>query len=530
MTTAEDDRRGTVGDDSWRRLSPWAMLQFAFQAGAGLVRITLFAVVAAMFGAARSNRDLMYWLIPVVLMGLALVSAVLGYFFYRFRITSAAVHVRQGWLHRRHLELALDRIQNISIEEPFYYRLLGLVTLKIDGAGSTSEEVRIAAIPRDEAEAIRAFIKARRTSARGVSSAFATGSEGAGAEAAGGRFTGGEAAATLAAGAELRFTRSLGDLVIHGLTNNRAFIVIASLFGLMSQTNLSPTELIKRLGIDFDVLIAGMSMVRLAVLIALSFLLATGVLALLSVFGSIATYYGFSLYRTGNGILVKRGLLTRHEIHVEKSRIQSIALRQDWLDYLLGRRNVLLEPIAHAPVNNDNPAAAAILGKRILVPSVRLHETEIVTDEVLRVRPESLRYASASKRLFYKYAVLFSVLYAVYLAGLLVAQAWWLVAAVTVLWILHTALLRMNWKRKGLAIDGDIIVVRSGVIGVNYAIFPALKLQRVTHVQSLLMRRRHLSTLVFNTGSTTARMPHVDTRLASSVIDYCLYAVESGRR
>jgi putative membrane protein len=245
------------------------------------------------------------------------------------------------------------------------------------------------------------------------------------------------------------------------------------------------------------------------------------------VLGSIATYYGFSMYRTGNGILVKRGLLTRHEIHVEKSRIQSIALRQDWLDYLLGRRNVLLEPIAHGSVNNDNPAAAAILSKRILVPSVRLHETAIVTDEVLRVRPEALQYTPAGKRLFYRYAVLFSVVYAAYLLPLVVTGAWWLVAAVVLLWFFHMSLLRMSWKRKGIAIDGDIVVVRSGVIGVNYAIFSTLKLQRITHWQSWLMRRRQMSTLVFSTASTTARMPYVDTRLASSVIDYCLYAVES---
>jgi len=506
MTTAEHTPRRAVGDEAWRRLSPWSMLQFGFQAGAGFVRIAFFAFVATMIGAARSDRDFVAWLIPVVLIGLALVSAVLGYFFYRFCITSAAVHVRQGWLQRKHLELALDRIQNISIEEPFYYRLIGLVTLKIDGAGSTSEEVRIAAISRDEAEAIRAFIEARRAS----------------------RFTDGEATATPAPDAELRFTRSVADLVVHGLTNNRAFIVIAGLFGIMSQTKLSPMELVERLGIDFDVLIAGMSMVRLAVLIVLSFLLATGVLALFSVLGSIVTYYGFSLYRTGNGILVKRGLLTRHEIHVEKSRIQSIALRQDWLDYLLGRRNVLLEPIGHAPITNDNPAAAAMLGKRILVPSVRLHETEIVTDEVLRVRPEALHYTPASKRLFYRYAISFSVIYAAYFTPVLVLQAWWLVAAVALVWVSHTALLHMSWKRKGLAIDGDIVVVRSGVIGVNYAIFSALKLQRVTHVQSLLMRRRNLSTLVFSTASTAARMPCVATPLANAVIDYCLYAVEAG--
>lgn len=545
MTTPQDAADSlTAGDDAWRRLSPWSMLQPG-------VRLGLYAGPMMLASAAGSDLGV---LVPMALVGLAVVNIVLGYLFYRFRISATVVQVRRGWLQRRHLELAFDRIQNITIEEPFYYRLLGLVTLKIDGAGSTSEEVRIAAIPREEADSIRAFIKARRN---GGEAPLLPGSERtARDEAAGGHTSGHDLAGRDAAGgdappktadhAELRFSRSLSDLVVHGLTNNRAFIVIAGLFGGLSQTNLSPMELIQRLGVevlgidvlgsDFDVLIAGMSMLRLAVLLVVSFLVATALIALLSVLGSIATYYGFSLYRTGNGILVKRGLLTRHEVHVERSRIQSIALRQDWLDYLLGRRNVVLEPITHAPIGNPDPAGGAATGKRILVPSVRLHETAVVTDEVLRVRPDALRYAPASRRLFYVRAVFFAVIYGSYLAVLVAAaangraRAWWFVAAVVLVWALHTALLRMSWKRKGLAIDGDVVVVRSGVIGVNYAIFSAFKLQRVMRVQSLLMRRRRLSTLVFSTASTAARMPHIDTSLASSVIDYCLYAVESGQR
>lgn len=497
-----EDTGSRIGDD-WRRLSPWSMLQ-------SVAKLVSFAVPLVL-GAALASLDLMT---AAAIIGVAALNVVLGYLFYRFRISDTAVEVRQGWLQRTHLELSFDRIQNIGIEEPFYFRLLGIVTLKIDSAGSATEEVRVAAIRRAEAESIRAFIKARRS----------------GGEATSNEAGGGEATPTPTDDAELRFTRSLGDLVIHGITNNRAFIAIAGLFGLMSQTNLSPMDLVRRLGIDFDVMFAGMSMVRLAVLIVVAALLSIGLTALLSVLGSIMAYYGFAMYRTSNGILVKRGLLTRHEIHVEKSRIQSIALRQDWLDLLIGRRNVVFEPVAHGPAVSNPESAAAAQGKRILVPSVRLQETAAVTDEVLRVRPEALRYTPASKRPFYRFAIFFSIIYAMYAALPLSRQAWWFVAGVAVIWALHTALMFMNWKRKGLAIDGDIVVVRSGIIGVNYAIFQTVKLQRITRVQSLLMRRRKLSTLVFSTASTAARMPYLDTRFANSVMDYCLYTVEAGHK
>jgi putative membrane protein len=98
---------------------------------------------------------------------------------------------------------------------------------------------------------------------------------------------------------------------------------------------------------------------------------------------------------------------------------------------------------------------------------------------------------------------------------------------VLVLWPLHVALVYMKWKRAGLAIDGDIVVARGGVIGIEYQIFLASKAQDVSHVQSVLMRRRHLSSLVFNTASSTIKVRYLNTDFARSVVDYCVYRAEA---
>ena len=46
----------------------------------------------------------------------------------------------------------------------------------------------------------------------------------------------------------------------------------------------------------------------------------------------------------------------------------------------------------------------------------------------------------------------------------------------------------MSWRRAGLAISGDVIVARSGTIGIDYQMFPAYKTQDVSHMQSVLMK------------------------------------------
>jgi uncharacterized membrane protein YdbT with pleckstrin-like domain len=51
-----------------------------------------------------------------------------------------------------------------------------------------------------------------------------------------------------------------------------------------------------------------------------------------------------------------------------------------------------------------------------------------------------------------------------------------------------------------------IVVARSGMIAVDYHVFAAFKVQEVRHVQSLLMHRHDVSSLVFRTAATTTRV------------------------
>src|SRR5690606_8466764 len=110
------------------------------------------------------------------------------------------------------------------------------------------------------------------------------------------------------------FSRSLADLVVFGLTNNRAFLVIGGVIAFMSQTPLSIEGLLRSMGVDVGAFLAAQSITRLAVLFVIAFVMVMVVLAVLSVFASIATYSRFRIYRAGDSFTVRRGLFTRHEM------------------------------------------------------------------------------------------------------------------------------------------------------------------------------------------------------------------------
>jgi hypothetical protein len=122
---------------------------------------------------------------------------------------------------------------------------------------------------------------------------------------------------------QLEQAQAARDLIVHGLTNSRSFIAVAAILGLLAQSGLSPREIAARFGIEFDVVVAGLSLVRFVVLVVVSFIAAVGVIALLSVLVSIVTYYGFSMYRTAGTTSFSNAFHTRRDKLIRLRRSSS---------------------------------------------------------------------------------------------------------------------------------------------------------------------------------------------------------------
>ena len=400
--------------------------------------------------------------------------------------------------------MQFHRIQNVNIEHPFYFRALGLVTVRIESAGSASEKVSLAALPLADGEQIREEIHRFHQARDPVDS-------------------GDLPAAPI-------LTRSLTDLVIHGLTNNRAWIILGALGALYSQVSDNINTYVAGLGIDIGGYVASSGAIALALIAISALMLAVVFVAAISVLGSIFSYYRYELYRTDEAFRVRRGLLTRHEINMRKSRIQSVRIRRDWLDMILGRMNVIFEQISHA-----TPGQASGFGadKHILVPSVESQHTDRLTSEALSAeRIANLTFTGISRRYFKKLAGITCSAYLYF--GLMVVAfipggSAWIILLLPPL-ALHIALLYMSWKRWGLAIDGGIIVVRRGVIGVDHTLIPAFKIQEVSRIRTPLMKRHGLSSIRFSVASRSTSVPFLPDQVVRNAIDYCLFQTESTDR
>lgn len=498
-------------DENWQKLSAWSVLHFIAsflkQLGGSLI-----ATIPVIYGISSLDDPLLVVAVVSALITLTITYAILQYVYFSYQVTNDSVLVRKGILFKKQINLGFERIQNVSFKHPFYFRPLELVTVKIDSAGSSDDEVYLSALGGRHAQLIHDQITAAKLV---LGQSPEENSESVN------DFPARSASKT---GRRFLIDRSLWDLVIHGLTNNRAWIILGALGAVYGQFKEQLLTFIADLGFDVSGFLSDQTIPVVVLLLLSAFFLSLLIVGVMSVVGSIFSYYNYKLYDTDDAFTVNRGLLTRHEIHIKKSRIQNVYFRQDWLDRVLGRVNLIFEQLSHKTQGQDDV--------KLLVPTVTLAEAQWLTRKVMPLPDmESLSFTSISKRYCFRNVALWGLLY---LPAVLLAagseDAVWIVPAVFVLYFLHAGLLYRSWKCKGIAVDADAVVVRQGIFGIDYLVIPAYKLQRAKYIQSPLMKRHGLASLQLTVASRSIEVPFLDSALVRQVIDFTLYQAESSNR
>lgn len=167
-------------DDGWRHLSPLSPV----------LRLGVFALAIIGYFIAQAGERFMsalgggWWTsgpdsgdgseditaraIANPLIGLAVLVAVLSlvglaawlsWRFSRFRITERQVEFRKGWLFREHRQVPMDRIQAVELRRPLLAQLLRLAEVDVQSAGGKDSHLKIAFLPLADAHQVRLQIQ-----------------------------------------------------------------------------------------------------------------------------------------------------------------------------------------------------------------------------------------------------------------------------------------------------------------------------------------------------------------------------------
>lgn len=530
--SSEDRPEVETGGD-WQRLAVISILYFTIRNFTNMAQGLIYAVPA--LAISFNIWDNLFS--PQVLIGAGVLflstsgSGVISYLMYKFRVHNQHVEIHHGVFQRRYTNLPLWRIQNVKIERPFYYRPFGYALVVLDTAGSGKEEAKIVAVPESYAEALKKQVLYEKVQHIGDD---VTGKSD---EEMGDKDSSTQhsakidtAAASALTNEEVLNRRSVKDIIIHGITNNRVWIILGAAAPFYDDVFGVVSEWLANKGLQLNQIVGEQTVAwwqfGLYAFVVLMMIMA--LVALLSVGGALFTFYGYTLSRTGDRYIRRSGLLNKLEVSMRASRIQMITAKQDWLDKVLKRVNLYFEQNSTA----GQQMQELMSPNKLIVPSVTEDEAFALSQEVMPgCDLRGQHYQTISRRFirFWLLAAWTTPLIGIFVVGAVTSHLDIMIGAVST-FIIVTLLLTLRWWRWGIAYDNKYVYIRRGRVGVDYQCFEPYKAQQVIVKQSIFMKKRKLATIKFVLASGAVTVPFLPEEYVNKLADSVLFEVEATRK
>jgi putative membrane protein len=498
--------------EKWQRLSPASIIYFALKSVSLMVKNGIQALVP--IGAAIAAFSDFRWtaFVLVVICGAALMLAfaVLSYFKFRFRIEKSAFLIRSGVFNRKRLTLSFNRIQNVALKEPIYFRPFNIIVLILESAGSSDEEVSLAGIPRPLAEAIRRQILAVKTDESGITERQND-----------------EALDEINTQktSEPLLQLPISELVRYGLSSSSIWVFAGIFAGFISQLDpLWNSGLVDKL-FNYYGDIVGVGVIALVLGSTLLVFLFLLLIATASILGSIIVNYQYTLSYADGRYHRTRGLFERQETSIPTPKIQSLTLSQPIIARLFERFHIVVGQVGFKGKNNNKAQR-----QKFIIPSATAKFNEMLVKHIYpasSILSEPLKpiHKAFIKRRFL-YSLSLPLLVTTISTG--VNFGWW---SITPLLVPFTALpfIFLQWRWYGFATDGDHGLVRTGLLGHRMTLFPFYKVQTVEVTQSPGQRRDKHATLKIKLAGQSVTIPYIDKSTADEWREIILMKVETSK-
>lgn len=556
----------------WRRTSPFAIVFF--------LGTTLRTIAGNYIQAAASLGAIAYltrfeflpdgfsmgWAILLVALAIGAI-ALLRYWFFRFRLEEDRVLIHQGVLKRTALDLPFDRIQGINVERSLVDRILGLVTIRLDTAGTIVAEGRLPSVSGELADWLRTRADGSQrepTAEEGPGAAESPADAGSLTDAGSPTAAGSPAVADsptaespdnaavvrpglgqrgrTAARERLLLRLNPADMFRIGLADRTA-LVFAGALALLAEA----AEPVQRMigGVLESVWSAFADLGMLSqVLAAAALALALLVVFVLGAVGSaFLRHNDFTLWRRGTGYRSRGGLLTQKEVVVETAKIQQLTLSQNIVMRWFGRYRFGALPAGAVPMQGSDTSTNLEVADNLAIPLIEAPLAEKLRRQLfgaegagLTLLPGALGFTPVST--YYVRALMLRIGIVPILGGALLPLVWqgpggaWIapLGIWWTAWILLSGLIALQcWRRRGYLHDDDGLASRRGLLGHRVDAFLFRKVQGVTVRRSPLQRRKGLATVEVHLASGVVTVPYIDHGTACRLRDYILYKAESSR-
>ena len=399
------------------------------------------------------------------------IAGIAGYVRWRtttYWIDETAIHHATGLFRRSETKVPLERIEGLDVHQGPLQRAFGVFAVDVQtGAGKKGGEVALPALTPPAVDELRA---ARQ----------------------------GTAAAPAPDAPEGRSRKLTGrELATAAVTAGQLGVVlpvVAALGQVVSQVGQEEQE---------EALSVLPQSVTAAVLVIVALLLAAW---LLSIAGSVIAFGGFTILRTEERLLIRRGLIARNEATVPVGRVRAVRVVEGLLRRPFGLCALTVEVTGYA----DEASAA-----RTLFPVVRVSEARAFLDEFLPEfadDPGGLERPPA--RALRRYLVGPALV-----AAALAVSLWFVIGPFALLALLLAGYGWARYRAAGWRVRDGRLAVRSLIFARVTVLAPVRLRESHTVSQNPFQRRADLATLAVPFGkSTTARIRHLEVADARDAV------------
>ena len=423
-----------------------------------------------------------------------------------------------GVFSRNRTSVPLDRIQAVSTRQNLLHRIVNLVEVNVQTAGSLGAEVQLTAVRPAVAERIRRLSTATTTSGEAMSASPARSDPSAG-----------PGVPPLPPEADPVLRRSLQDVLVVAVTRNPlvllAPIPLAVAFGIEAE------EFLGRFSDQAGDVVDGIGGSVLGAVLAVFVVLVLS--ALVSITFVVLRLFDLRLFIDGAGLRRLSGLVSRTEVTASRERVQLVAVRTNPLERVLGLRELVL-PVAGggASVQIGTPVPTSLQ-----LPGTRPDELERVVDVVLGAEHRhEPGHGGQERRGISTLAIRRWTMWGGALPAIVAAAGLWFLigwfSLLAVLWV------PIMWTIAGLrqrswqwSLGPETLRIRNGIIGEVRRDMPVRKAQNVVVDQGIFHRRHGLADVKVRTASRVQMVvPLLPLAEARAVRDELLYRAERDPR
>ena len=515
-----------MSNNNWHRLAPVALLFYFFrtvkQIGTqGTQALAPLAVVLF-----SSDHKLFAIIIFVVVAIFAiLITALLQYWFFRFCIFDDELQMKYGVFKKQHRIIKFERVQNVNIKFPFYFKPFKLVVLSLETAGSNDDEASLAGMNKQSAQQLRDNILSHKNSLKGHEDT--TDNEQTDANTPLNEEDG-----------QVIATASTKELAYFGFINNQTLFLAAILAPFIEKFKdenewLSLKPYIEQLSSHIGYIPATIAVVLT------SFVIVFTIIQLVSIISAIVIHHNYRLTLFGNTLhennnspvqekklICQAGLFSQYQKALDLSKVQQIRQRASWQAKLLRVENLICHQIG-----SKKPS------ENLTVPARTSSQSQDLLAQLLPDAPLAPPQQSISKHFLINKVLRFvfipSLLIVIFLLNnqppTLGGYGFALIPfALLPLFYIYWRKYRFDFFTNES--ENNYLVIHTALLGYTRTHIPLYKAQSVKLTQTVLQKRRGLANLKLYLATGNYTIPFIPLPLAKQWFEQINYYIHTSNK